>query len=125
MQIKTNKHHLAKIIKGHTIGFQTLLTHVFFDNISIIYLSGEFLPQIEVADEAIYPIIMFLKKHTLCLYEIMIDSTAYELLSHIYRFILSFNLLSLKYNTRILIKSKVKELNTNILSLTSIFFNSF
>ena len=124
MIIKTNKQSILKILNGKTIGLLTLMKEIFNDGIINITITNEFVLQIESLDDYLYPMLIFLKKHTLCLFNILIDIAAYELLGTTYRFILVYNLLSYKFSERLFLKIKTPEISNRLQSITSLFKNS-
>lgn len=71
---------------------------------------------VKVNSNNIYPILYFLQKHTACQYDNLIDIVCYDTPSKRLRFGIVYNLLSVRYNTRIRLTSKFK----NIVSLVSV-----
>ena len=65
-------------------------------------------------------VIKFLKEDTKCLYSQLIDITAVDYINKQQRFEIVYNLLSHKNNTRLLLKTSIKE-NENIESICDIF----
>jgi len=76
--------------------------------------------EIVVVSKNLYPVILFLHKHSLCQFKTMIDIACYDTPGKKNRFCLSYNLLSIKYNTRINVVSKVTEFS-QVLSLISLY----
>lgn len=64
--------------------------------------------------------IYFLKNHTNCQYKLLSDICAVDFLKNINRFEIVYNILSIRYNTKLRIKTIVNEL-TPINTITSIF----
>uniref|UniRef100_U5YE79 NADH dehydrogenase [ubiquinone] iron-sulfur protein 3 n=1 Tax=Entransia fimbriata TaxID=130991 RepID=U5YE79_9VIRI len=74
-----------------------------------------------VKPENIHPLLKFLKLHTNTQYKILIDICGIDYPSNVSkRFTIVYNLLSVKYNTRIRIKTKVDEI-TSIVSVSDLF----
>lgn len=124
MIMTTNKQSILKIINGVSFGFSKVIINLFNKSIRSVSLTNEFIIEIELIEEWLYPIVILLKKHTLFLFSVLIDIAVYETLGSIYRFTLIYNFLSLKYTTRLFLKTKVREMNNNLLSIVSIFRNS-
>lgn len=124
MIMTTNKQSILKIINGVSFGFSKVIINLFNKSIRSVSLTNEFIIEIELIEEWLYPIVILLKKHTLFLFNVLIDIAVYETLGSIYRFTLIYNFLSLKYTTRLFLKTKVREMNNNLLSIVSIFRNS-
>jgi len=57
----------------------------------------------------IYPLSLFFKKHSLCQYKTLADLIAYDCPGKLFRFTLLYNLLSVDYNSRIVISTKLVE----------------
>jgi len=68
----------------------------------------------------IYPIIFFLSKHSLCAFKSLVDMICYDTPKLKSRFTLIYNLLSVQYNFRCQVLTKVQEL-TNVFSIMGIF----
>lgn len=65
-------------------------------------------------------IILFLKKHSLCQYKILIDIIIVDFIGKKYRFNLHYNFLSIIYNMRLYLTIKLTELlpiNVSIISM--------
>ena len=75
---------------------------------------------LETVSKNLYPIIHFLNKHTLCQAENLMDLICYDSVGKKHRFCLVYNLLSVKFNFRIRVLSKITELS-NILSVMGLF----
>ena len=75
---------------------------------------------IEVTVKNIYPILLFLNKHTICQFKTLIDIICYDILKSQYRFSIVYNLISFFYNIRISIITKIKELSS-IFSIMGIY----
>lgn len=80
--------------------------------------------QISICTFYLYPFLFFLKKHSLCLFNILIDMVCFEFLGTKYRYVLIYTLLNLQTSLRIFVKIKVKELNKNLLSIASLFYSA-
>jgi NADH:ubiquinone oxidoreductase subunit C len=75
---------------------------------------------IEVIYKNVYPILFFLKKHTLSQFKLLVDIICYDTPFKNGRFSLIYNCLSVHYNLRIRIITKIDGL-TNIFSTTGIY----
>lgn len=76
--------------------------------------------EIEVTNRYIYPLLSFLQKHSNCLFKSIVDMIAYDDPKKVYRFFLIYNIISIKYNQRIRIITKIKEIS-KLISITSIY----
>ena len=86
-----------------------------------IKIVSSFDVELEVSIKNIYPLIVFLKNHSLCLFTSLIDIVCYDVPNKMHRFSLVYNLLSIKFNSRIRIISKVQENYNQILSVISLY----
>lgn len=75
---------------------------------------------IETVAKNLYPLIHFLNKHTLTRLESLIDLICYDRPGDKYRFCLAYNLLSIKFNYRLRLVSKIDELST-VFSVMGLF----
>ena len=75
---------------------------------------------IEVIAKNVYPIILFFKNHTICQFKTLIDIICYDIPKKNYRFSVIYNCISVQYNLRSRIITKINEL-TNIFSIISIY----
>jgi NADH-quinone oxidoreductase subunit C len=75
---------------------------------------------IEVIYKNIFPIILFFKNHTLCQYKTVIDIICYDMPKKTHRFSLVYNCISVHFNLRSRLITKINELTT-IFSITSIY----
>ena len=112
---------LLKLLTGYRIGFSSLFLQTFNNNFSKIGLLNGFNLQIEINSKYLFPIIFFFKKHSLFMFRQLIDISSYEFLGNIYRYILVYSLLNLESGLRLFIKIKLKEFNTSLISVSSIF----
>ncbi len=62
----------------------------------------------------------FLQKHTICQFDCLIDMVCYDNPGKVLRFGIIYNLLSVRYNSRIRLVSKLKT-TTSLASVLSIF----
>lgn len=76
--------------------------------------------EIDTHSKNIYPLIFFLKKHTFSQCKSIIDIICSDTPNKKYRFSIIYNLLSVNYNLRIRVISKIKEF-WNVLSLIGLF----
>jgi NADH:ubiquinone oxidoreductase subunit C len=65
--------------------------------------------EIKTNSKNIYPLSLFLKKHSSCQYKILVDLITYDCPGKLFRFTLLYNLLSIDYNSRITISTKLIE----------------
>lgn len=75
---------------------------------------------IRVNSNNIYPILYFLQKHTICQFDCLTDVICYDTPGKPLRFGIVYVLLSVRYNTRIRVVSKFKDL-ISLLSVSSLF----
>uniref|UniRef100_UPI00358F21AB NADH dehydrogenase [ubiquinone] iron-sulfur protein 3, mitochondrial-like n=1 Tax=Myxine glutinosa TaxID=7769 RepID=UPI00358F21AB len=73
-----------------------------------------------VHPSGIIPTLFFLQNHSNCQFHSLIDITAVDVPSRVYRFELVYNIMSLRYNTRLRVKSYADEL-TPVESLNSVY----
>ena len=78
---------------------------------------------IEVIAKNIYLILLFLNKHTLCQFKSLIDIVCYDIPKKHFRFSLIYNLLSVHYNLRLKVVTKINELST-IFSVMGLYKSS-
>lgn len=71
----------------------------------------------------IYPVLTFLKKNSSSQFNILIDIIVYDVPQNKERFIIVYNLLSIHFNKRIFIVTKINELST-LISINSLFLVS-
>jgi NADH dehydrogenase (ubiquinone) Fe-S protein 3 len=57
-------------------------------------------------------ILLFLKKHSTTQYKVLVDMTAVDYLSKDFRFEVVYTLLSIRFNSRLIIKMVINELDT-------------
>jgi NADH:ubiquinone oxidoreductase subunit C len=65
--------------------------------------------EIKTSNSNIYSLSLFLKKHSTCQYKTLVDLVACDFPGKSFRFFLIYNLLSIDYNSRIIICTKVLE----------------
>jgi len=76
----------------------------------VVVISG-FEIVIEVVSKNVYPIISFLSKHTLCEFKLLTDIVCYDVPKKSCRFTLVYNLISIRFNIRLRVLTKLKELS--------------
>jgi NADH:ubiquinone oxidoreductase subunit C len=76
--------------------------------------------EIKVNSNNIYPTLYFLQKHTICQFDILTDVVCYDTPGKLLRFGIIYNLLSVRYNRRIRVVSKFKNI-VALLSVSSLF----
>lgn len=86
-----------------------------------IKIVSSFDVELEVSVKNIYPLMVFFKNHSLCLFTSLIDIVCYDVPNKTHRFSLVYNLLSVKFNSRIRIISKIQENYNQILSVISLY----
>jgi len=86
---------------------------------NIRFVSGHEL-ELEVFYKDIYPLLYFFKFHSLAQFNCLVDLVAYDSLKQPFRYVLVYNLLSIKFNFRIRIITKIKEFES-VLSSISLF----
>jgi NADH dehydrogenase (ubiquinone) Fe-S protein 3 len=75
---------------------------------------------IEVVNKNIYPTLFFLSNHTLWQFKSLVDIVCYDVPKKKNRFSLIYNLISIHYNLRLRIMTKINELN-NIFSVVGLY----
>ena len=85
----------------------------------MILISGTEI-EIIISSKNVFPLIYFLNKHSLCRFKNMMDIICYDTLGKSYRFFLVYNLLSVVYNMRIRVITKINE-TSKLLSLISLY----
>jgi NADH dehydrogenase (ubiquinone) Fe-S protein 3 len=77
--------------------------------------------EIKTSNDNIYHLSLFLKKHSTCQYKTLVDLIACDFPGGNFRFSLIYNLLSVDYNSRILVCTKVLEKLPVISTIVPIF----
>lgn len=77
--------------------------------------------EIDITVKNFYPLMLFLNKHSLFLFTTLIDIICYDKPGLSHRFSLVYNLLSIKFNSRIRIILKQKENISKMLSIVSLY----
>jgi len=96
------------------------LLYIMGEGIKKVWIGSGFDIVIEVSPKNIYPIIFFLNRHSLSYFKVLTDMVCYDIPKNNYRFSVIYNLLSVKYNLRCQIVTKINEL-TNIFSIMGIY----
>ena len=115
------KNDLLKTWFLYKNGIITFLYNILGDIIKKIKIVSSFDVELEVSVKNIYPLMYFLKSHSLCLFTSLIDLICYDVPNKTHRFSLVYNLLSTKFNSRIRIVSKIEENHNNIVSVISLY----
>jgi NADH:ubiquinone oxidoreductase subunit C len=68
----------------------------------------------------VYPVMLFLAKHTNCRLASLIDIAVYDMLSKVFRFVVTYSLLSSCFSYRLRLVTKVKDLGM-LLSVVSVY----
>lgn len=97
-----------------------LLSKILDVGIKKMWIGSGFEIVIEINSKLIYPVIYFLNKHSLCCFKSLIDFVCYDTPEFKYRFSLIYNLISIQYNFRCQVLTKIQEL-TNVFSVMGIF----
>jgi NADH:ubiquinone oxidoreductase subunit C len=79
--------------------------------------------EIKVNSNNIYPVLYFLQKHTICQLDCLTDIICYDTPGKPLRFGIIYNLLSIRYNMRIRLVSKFKNI-VALLSTSSLFLGA-
>jgi len=122
--MSTNNNFLLKLLIGYRIGVSSLFLQIFNNKFSSIGILTGFNLQIEINLKYLFPIIFFLKKHSLCLFTLLIDIVSYEFIGNKYRYALVYSLLNIETSLRLFVKVKLQEYNTTLLSVTSLFYSA-
>jgi NADH:ubiquinone oxidoreductase subunit C len=94
---------------------------IFGSGVSSIKVVSGFEVELKVPSKKIYPLILFLNKHSLCMFKLMVDVVCYDIPGKAHRFSLVYNLLSVQFNMRVRVISKIQENVGQVLSLVSIY----
>ena len=114
-----NSKVILNLLIGFQVGFSSLILNIFSESYNTVCLLKNLQVQVETSLDYLYPLIFFLKKHSLTLFRTLIDLICYEVLNN--KYILIYSLLNIENSQRMLIKIKVQEFNRNLLSITSLF----
>jgi NADH:ubiquinone oxidoreductase subunit C len=79
--------------------------------------------EIKVNSNNIYPVLYFLQKHTICQFDCLTDIICYDTPGKPLRFGIVYNLLSIRYNMRIRLVSKFKNI-VALISVSSLFLGA-
>jgi len=99
------------------VSFLKSILDMGFKNIQIV--SG-FEIEIEISAKYLYPLIVFLNKHTICQYKILTDMICSDTLGKVERFEVTYSLLSICYNSRLRVTCKLSEVEM-LLSVVSLY----
>jgi len=88
--------------------------------ISQIQLKNEIV-ELKTIGSGIYPLSLFLKKHSTCLYKLLVDISVYDYPGKLFRFSVFYILLSSSYNTRMLVNTKLLESWPVLVSLIPLY----
>ena len=86
-----------------------------------LQISSGFFLDFKIIAKNIYPCLLFLQKHSLCLTKHNLDIVCFDVLQHKYRFVLVYILSSFYFNFKIRVFSKLDEIELNALSVVSLF----
>jgi len=118
---KNVKNCLIKTWVLYTKGIIPFLSKILGDGVSSIKVVSGFEVELEVPSKKVYPLIFFLNNHSLCLFKVMVDIVCYDVPGKAHRFSLVYNLLSVQFNTRVRVITKIQENISQILSLISLY----
>jgi NADH dehydrogenase (ubiquinone) Fe-S protein 3 len=85
---------------------------------SFVYANGELTLNVDAS--ALSKVLFFLKYHTNLQYKVLVDMTAVDYPTRPNRFDVVYHLLSIKYNTRIRVKTVINELDS-LESMTNLY----
>lgn len=106
--IKKNHHIASWFICESLIVFIFKVLGVGLQNIKVISCTEI---EVKVVSKNIFPVVLFFNKHSLCLFKVLIDIVCYDTKGKNFRFVLVYSLLSIHYNMRIRVITKINELN--------------
>jgi NADH:ubiquinone oxidoreductase subunit C len=115
------KNCLIKAWVNYDNGMIFFLSNIFGCGIKKIKVVLSFDVDLEITAKNIYPLILFLNLHSLCLFTTVVDIVCYDTPSKLHRFSLVYNLLSLKFNIRLRVTSRLQETFGCALSLLSLY----
>jgi len=120
--IKNKKEKINYLLKTWFLNVQMTRTlqNVLGSGINNIQVVKGFELALKVVINNLYPLIHFLSKHTMTQSKSLIDLICYDFPGNKYRFCLIYNLLSIKFNYRIRVISKISELTT-VFSVMGLF----
>lgn len=75
---------------------------------------------VEVVNKNVYPVLLFLNNHTIWQFKNLVDIICYDIPKKFYRFSLIYNLMSIHYNLRLRITTKINELS-NLISIVGLY----
>lgn len=102
-------------------GIVPFLHKIFGCGINSIKVVSGFEVELKISLKKIYPLVFFLHKHSLCLFKVMVDIVCYDTPGKSHRFSLVYNLLSIKFNARVRVISKMQENVCKVISLVSLY----
>jgi NADH:ubiquinone oxidoreductase subunit C len=118
---KDVKNCLIKTWVIYANGIISFLHKIFGGGVNRIKVVSGFEVELEIVSKKIYPLILFLNRHSLCLFKVMIDIVCYDVPGKSHRFSLVYNLLSTQFNSRLRVISKIQENVGQVLSLVSLY----
>ena len=75
---------------------------------------------VEVVNKNVYPLLLFLGNHTIWQFKSLVDVICYDVPKKFYRFSLIYNLISIHFNLRLRVITKINELS-NVLSVIGLY----
>lgn len=121
MLLTNNHNSLIKLLIGFRLGLTSLIVCIFRDYCLEVNILNGFNIQIKFNIKILYSILLFCKKHTILLFNLLTDITCLELTNSKFKIILIYSLLNMQNNVRLFFKVKTNEQNQNLLSVTSIY----
>ena len=118
---RNSKSSLMKIWVMYLNGIVPFLQKTLGSGIKQIKIVYGFEIEVDMTVKLFYPFILFLKKHSLFLFNILTDIICYDCPGKSYRFSLVYNLLSIKFNSRLRVIVKQQETKSKIVSLMALF----
>jgi NADH:ubiquinone oxidoreductase subunit C len=88
--------------------FSFFLFNIINKLVKQIHIKNQFI-EIKTNSKYVYTLSLFFKKHTHCQYKTLSDLVTYDCPGNSFRFALVYNLLSVDYNSRILISTQLTE----------------
>ena len=97
-----------------------ILFKIMGGGIKKVLISSGFDIVVEISFKLVYSILLFLNKHSLCCFKSLVDIVCYDVPRNLKRFSLVYNLISIKYNFRCQVVTKIQELS-NVFSIMGIY----
>ena len=124
IMLQSNNISLIKLLIGFRTGLTSILINIFKNSFYQINLLNGFILQVELSVKYLYPFLLFCKKHSLFLFNVLVDIVCYEFLGNKLRYTLIYTLLNVQYAGRLFVKTKTHDTDFSLLSITSIFYTA-